>query len=40
VRVRQREYSIVCSREVAAFSSPPSPSNVSAISCALYDDEP
>src|SRR5436190_20732871 len=31
---------MVCSREVAAFSSPPSPSKISAISCALYVREP
>ena len=30
-----RAYTTVCSREVAAFSSPPRVSNVSAISCAL-----
>ena len=30
----------MCSREVAAFSSPPSESKTSAISCALYEREP
>src|SRR5207253_7792058 len=30
----------VCSREVAAFSSPPSPSKISAICCAVYDRLP
>src|SRR5438034_6270612 len=35
-----RAYTIVCSREVAAFSSPPSPSKISAICCAVYACEP
>src|SRR5439155_3614698 len=35
-----RAYTTVCSREVAAFSSPPSPSKISAISCAVYDRLP
>src|SRR3954452_21215667 len=35
-----RAYTIVCSREVAAFSSPPRPSKISAISCAVYRCEP
>src|SRR6266540_7518654 len=35
-----RAYTIVCSREVAAFSSPPSPSKISAICCAVYAWDP
>ena len=35
-----RAYTTVCSRDVAAFSSPPSESKISAISCALYEREP
>src|SRR6478736_3694195 len=31
---------MVCSREVAALSSPPSPSKISAICCAVYAREP
>src|SRR5919201_7150873 len=31
---------MVCSREVAAFSSPPRPSKISAICCAVYECEP
>src|SRR6476646_6415864 len=35
-----RAYTIVCSREVAAFSSPPRPSKISAISCAVKRADP
>src|SRR3954469_4366312 len=35
-----REYTTVCSRDVAAFSSAPIASNVSAICCASYEREP
>src|SRR4051794_12548490 len=35
-----REYTTVCSREVAAFSSAPMASKVSAICCASYEREP
>src|SRR5919202_4228199 len=35
-----RAYTIVCSRDVAAFSSPPRPSKISAISCAVKRAEP
>jgi hypothetical protein len=35
-----RAYTMVCSREVAAFSSPPRPSKISAICCALYALDP